>query len=397
MRPLPRGNCFASLLTPPGRAAVATIAVQGSEALRIVGRLFTAASRRSLDEFPLRRIVFGRWEPPRARDGNAAERRDEHQLPEQQGEEVVVCRLTEQHLEVHCHGGAAAATAIIRSLTESGCELRSWQQSLDRPLWPGSQKPETSRDPWSADAIIALASARTERAAAILLDQYRGALRDEWNTIDNLIQSGELDRSRQRLEDLLRAAEVGLHLTTPWKVTLAGAPNAGKSSLMNALLGYSRALVSDQPGTTRDALAAPTALHGWPVELTDTAGLREAATSIESLGVEIARQQIAAADLVVHVVDAATFGGDAPWVSLPAGKELVVWSKCDLPNAHTRHSGLRTSALTGAGIPSLIEAIVARLVPNPPPPGAPVPFLPRHIAEIRARLEPTESSSAGTR
>src|SRR6185503_7750192 len=104
---------------------------------------------------------------------------------------------------------------------------------------------------------------------------------------------------------LLALAEVGLHLTTPWRVVFAGPPNVGKSSLVNALLGYPRAIVYDQPGTTRDVLTASTAFDGWPFELRDTAGLRDGISldSVEVEGVARARAQIATADLVVFVHD----------------------------------------------------------------------------------------------
>jgi tRNA modification GTPase len=93
-------------------------------------------------------------------------------------------------------------------------------------------------------------------------------------------------------------------------VVIAGPPNVGKSSLINALLGYQRAIVFDQPGTTRDVLTATTAIDGWPVELADTAGIREGDDAIETEGVARALAEIRAADLVVEVWDASQETGD---------------------------------------------------------------------------------------
>lgn len=387
--PVARGECCVSLLTPVGRGAIATLSVEGAEAPRVVLRLFTPGWRRGtsrpmtpvLADLPPGRIVVGRWASPG--------------VDARSGEEVVVCRVADERVEVHCHGGPAAAAAMIRSLRDAGCVERTWQESLrggtgsepGPPCCGPARVAALDRANLAADAIIALADARTDRAAAILLDQYRGALSNEWDRIASLRAVGELSECRTRLGRLLTAADVGFHLKVPWKVTLAGPPNVGKSSLINALLGYGRALVSDQPGTTRDAVTATTALHGWPVELTDTAGLRETSCEVESAGVAITRQRIAEADLIVFVVDSAS-PSVSPTADLPeAGSHLIVWNKCDVANPPESHQGVRTSAVTGEGIPALVDAIAAQLVPHPPAPGSPVPFLPGHTAAIRAELD----------
>ena len=97
---------------------------------------------------------------------------------------------------------------------------------------------------------------------------------------------------------------IGRHLTRPWQVVLTGPPNTGKSSLLNAILGYSRAIVDPTAGTTRDVVTAVTALDGWPVEISDTAGIRATNAAVEQAGIRLAEQRIADADLVVLVLDA---------------------------------------------------------------------------------------------
>jgi tRNA modification GTPase len=177
---------------------------------------------------------------------------------------------------------------------------------------------------------------------------------------------------------------VGLRLTRPWRVVVAGDVNAGKSSLVNALAGHARSIVSAEPGTTRDVLETRIVLDGWEVDLVDTAGLSEApAGPTEAAGIARARAAVAAADLVVHVVpvgrpsrspsdwQAGRLPHPASETLAPPGERdacptILVLSKCDLAS----HDGdgppdaIRTSAVTGLGIDELAAAIILRLVPE---------------------------------
>jgi tRNA modification GTPase len=213
----------------------------------------------------------------------------------------------------------------------------------------------------------------------ILLDQLHGAFE---NAVTRILATPNL----AGLSELAAFAPVGRHLVDPWKVVVAGAPNVGKSSLVNALAGYQRAVVSEVAGTTRDAVSVQLAFDGWPVELADTAGLRHA-TGLEAEGIERARRVLAEADLVVWVLDGTALEPTWPdpahdW---PKARNLrFVVNKCDLPQAGwvlTEAADIPgVSATTGAGIPELVSTIVTRLVPHPPPPGAAVPYTP-HLAD----------------
>ena len=175
------------------------------------------------------------------------------------------------------------------------------------------------------------------------------------------------------LDVLAQRTPLGRHLSEPWRVVLAGAPNVGKSSLVNALACYQRSVVAATPGTTRDVVTTQIALDGWPVELADTAGLRDAAEPLEEEGVCLAKRTLAAADLCLWVLDASAEPVLPPEALGPV--RLVV-NKTDLPVAWdlARAPGaIRVSALTRAGLDELLAALSRWLVPDPPPAGTAAP------------------------
>jgi tRNA modification GTPase len=158
----------------------------------------------------------------------------------------------------------------------------------------------------------------------------------------------------------------------------------GKSSLVNALAGYPRAIVHRAPGTTRDAVTAETILDGWPVEVCDTAGLRDAGDAVERAGIELAGRRMSQADLVLLVFDRSR-----PWSATDEAVRgarpgaFLVHNKSDLPPADgPRPSGLAVSAAQREGIDTLSRVIAERLVPRPPLPGEAVPFTQAQIDRI---------------
>jgi tRNA modification GTPase len=265
---------------------------------------------------------------------------------------------------------------IEETLRQRGCRVVAWRQWIS----------ESQANPIAAAALAALADAPTQRSAGILLDQYHGALGRAFDAIQQDIKEKNFVAARSRVESLMSCIPLGLHLTKPWRVVVAGPPNAGKSSLINAMVGFQRSIVHHEPGTTRDAVTATTAMDGWPVELCDTAGLHAGAEGIEKAGVELARQRISDADLVILVFDLTSswsVSDQALVDSFP--NALRIYNKGDLQYANdSRPNGLYTSALGGAGIDELIIKIADRLVPIPPPPGAAVPFTLEQIERIRS-------------
>jgi tRNA modification GTPase len=421
---------FASLLTGNTRGAVATIAVIGPLDSIAPHPPFTTPSPAPIAPGQVR---YATWHG--GRDDSPSE-------------SVVLSLISRPdndpssaRWEIHCHGGKAASARILDDLTAAGFIIvppDSWPADATLPDAyfpaatpsaastidaPGNDHPcDFPYDRLQQESEAILIRCESTLTAAIALDQSRSgliafiaraaqrlrdAIEPSSHASSNPTASG-LDRVarsiREEAAQILARAEIGLHLTEPWKVVLAGPPNVGKSSLINSLVGYRRSITMDQPGTTRDVLEARTMLDGWPIRLSDTAGIRDNASSpIEAAGIEAARNELASADLVLWVEDASQpRHSDAhsphrpvrdlqvrdrdvdrdPLPQLPRPtRSLRLLNKIDAASigsdllatndpAHV----IATSALTGEGIDQLRALIVKRLVPEPPEPGAAVPL-----------------------
>ena len=271
-------------------------------------------------------------------------------------EEAVVLR-TDYGIEIHSHGGEQVAFAIESLFQKHGAVGTTWHEHFTN----GTSQQEL--------ALQLLPFASTERTAQILLDQYNGAFDREMAAIRLLPH----EKKQRRLERLQELASLGKHLVEPFQVVLAGASNAGKSSLLNAVLGFQRSLVHYQPGTTRDVVSGQTALDGFPVTFLDTAGFRETGDDLERQGINRSIQSLADADLVVWVVDLTVEESQRP--PCPAGvNALVCHNKTDLAGTPAHDSLINVSALTGEGIELFLEAVIHRHVPYPPVPGEAVPL-----------------------
>jgi tRNA modification GTPase len=335
-------------LTPPGQAAIATLAVDGPHAWEAVRPLFRTRSGAELPVEALAgRILLGRLGLDVADDVVLTVKR----------------AGPSQRLELHCHGGRTNVVFLLGLLQQCGLRVCDWRAFLRL----------SEPDALCAAAAVALADAPTARTAAILLDQYHGAFAAALDAVAMALDRGDVPAAAANLDALARRAALGRRLTAPWRVVVAGPPNVGKSSLVNALAGYQRSIVAATPGTTRDVTTTRLAIDGWPVELADTAGMREPKDALETEGMHRAREATRAADLCLWLLDAAAM----PVRAEPGIDAKLVVNKVDLPPAwdlDEAPAAIRVSALTGAGLPDLCAALSRWLVPEPPPAGAPVPF-----------------------
>ncbi|MBT5019532.1 MAG: GTP-binding protein [Planctomicrobium sp.] len=342
----------ASRLTPKGRGAVASILVRGD--LDSIASQFQPFNGLPIAELKFNRIYYGLWGT-------------EHQ------EDVVGIKLDDETFEIHCHGGSIAVERILSDLKKSGVTIQN------------ETNIQANANPLAYEFEDCLQRATTQRTAHILLRQSE-LFPNELEKLKSL----NTPQRNFRIQEMLLWSEFGRHLFQPWQVVLCGSPNVGKSSLINALVGYSRSVVYDQPGTTRDVVTVQTALEGWPIEFSDTAGLRETTASLESIGIEKAKEKIQNADLLIVVLDASDELKEIEndLLESPA-KTLLVLNKIDLaPNRPLPNESLSVSATESTGINELAMRIVKQLMPTSPSKHQAFPVSQRQIDMLQELLEP---------
>lgn len=341
----------AAVLTAPGRGAIAVIAVAGP-----------------VDA--MESLLSSRWQPNRV-----AKWTDIPDLSVRSGrwqhEDVVLVKRSATSFELGCHGGRAAVNRILGQLAEAGFAEHATR--------------------FQTPFMDVVSRAPTARTTDLLLGQGDGRWQSVLRELEPRADGIDASTLINRLDALLDWAPFAEHCITPWHVAIAGPPNVGKSSLLNAIVGYQRAIVFDEPGTTRDVLVVDAAVDGWPMQFRDTAGLRETTDPVEREGVARARGVVEQADLVLWVIDASLPESTAeplPVTLADCGNCLVVRNKGDLvPNASMAplpQEAMTISAKTGAGLSELLDAIAAKLVPRVPEPDAVWPWSPHVVAELQS-------------
>ena len=355
------GDTIAAIATAPGRGGVAIVRVSGSEAFSIAERLTGIR-----DQGPGIRV--GRI--AHVDEGVILFFKGPHSYT---GEDVV---------EFQCHGGAVTPRRILEACLAAGARLARRGEFTERAFLNGKL------DYGQAESVLDLIDAKTARAADAALEGLAGRKRRALKALYDraLDLSTQLEHAldvaedelpagflssvassasslKSSLRDAIRRSTEGRLLQRGALVVLAGPPNAGKSSLLNALLEENRAIVSDIPGTTRDSIEAWIDLDGWPIRLVDTAGLRESADEVEGEGVKRAEDLIAKADVVLMLRGCESYFSHPLTLSpshlltLSPSHLLTLHPKCDLG----RGEGLNVSAKTGEGLDELKRAIVAKL------------------------------------
>jgi len=358
---------IAAVSTPFGEGAIAVLRVSGPRAIAIAEEIFRA--RTPVAALPARLQQFGRIV-----DGGQV--LDEvllsvHRAPASYtGEDVI---------EIQCHGGILVTRRILDLLLARGARAAEPGEFTRRAFLNGKM------DLTQAEAVMDLIRAQTDLALRAATEQLEGrlgrhivALREALLGILAHVEAhidfpdedidpatgaallARIDSVRGEVARLLRTAGQGRILREGLRTVIFGEPNAGKSSLLNRLLGYERAIVSHLPGTTRDTLEEVVNLRGIPVRLIDTAGVRPSQDLLENAGIERTRQVLSRAGLVLQVADASRPPGASSDLPHPAARTLLVLNKCDLgvdAAWETCSSAIRISCKTGEGFDALIEAI----------------------------------------
>src|ERR1039458_6472049 len=376
-------DTIAAIATPLGEGGLAVIRLSGAQAFAIADKCFLPIGKSSLkpSAAPTHTIQFGKI----VRDGNVID-------------EVLLAVLRaprtftrEDTVEISCHGGLLPAKLVLDTLLAHGARLAEPGEFTKRAFLNGRI------DLAQAEAVADLIHSRTELALAAANEQLAGKLSQRINQLrDDLMLTlahieayidfpeediaeetkekllARLENGIAFMDELLRTANEGQILRRGIRAAIIGRPNAGKSSLLNQLLGRDRAIVSPIAGTTRDTIEETANIRGLPVMFIDTAGLREARDEIEQEGVRRSRESLANAEFILHVLDASeplTKADENYFAEFAGKKRILVRNKIDLqvkmelpPDLLvTRHPSLVTSVdvscMSGQGIEALKDAI----------------------------------------
>ncbi len=338
-------DTIAAIATAPGEAGIGIIRISGEKTLQIMDKLFKSNQGRFLKEMPPRMLTYGNIFDPDT---------------QQKVDEVLAVYMRAPHtytkediVEINCHGGMIPVKRILGLVLKHGARMAEAGEFTKRAFLNGRI------DLAQAEAVMDLISAKTEKGFDVALDQLEGGLSKEIKRIRNeilellahievSIDFSEddidevtlellLDKSlkiEEELKHMLETADTGKIIREGLNTVIVGKPNVGKSSLLNALLRETRAIVTDIPGTTRDVIEEQLNIRGILLRLMDTAGIRETLDVVEKIGVERTKAFFNQADLVIFVLDASRelTSEDIEIMALLEDKKvLVIINKTDLP------------------------------------------------------------------
>jgi len=376
-------DTIAAVSTPPGEGGIGIVRLSGPDAVAVAARIFVSSTRRDVAR-DSRRVFHGHI---RDAQGGMIDEVLLHVMraPHSYTREDVV--------EINCHGGAGPVAAVLNEVLRHGARLAQPGEFTLRAFLNG--RIDLVQAEAVADHIRARTNAGLRAAAAaasgavskelhVMAAELADALARVEASVDfpdddlpELLDESlrqRLENTRARMQALLGTAEAGRLYREGASIAIAGRPNVGKSSLFNALLRDARAIVSAQPGTTRDRIEETITLSGVPVRLVDTAGLRQANDEVERIGVSIAREAMQAADIILFVVDATSpaTNADVALAEELRGLDRPVWialNKTDIargaalpPAFQGFHGPTPVSALTGEGLESLEKGLAGLLL-----------------------------------
>lgn len=338
-------DTIAAIATAPGEAGIGIVRISGEKSLDIIDKIFRSKENKKLSQYKPRRITYGYIINPDK---------------EEKIDEVLVSYMKapntytkEDIVEINCHGGMISVKKILGLVLNFGARIADPGEFTKRAFLNGRI------DLAQAEAIMDLISAKTEKGFDVALNQLEGFLSKEVSktrekllgmlahiqvsidfseedideiTLDNLLEnSKEVEKSIRKLLD---TSHTGKIIREGLSTVIVGKPNVGKSSLLNALIRESRAIVTDVPGTTRDMIEEHFSVKGIPLRLIDTAGIRETEDIVEKIGVERSKELFNLADLIIVMLDASSnlTKEDLEIIDLIGSRRaLIIINKTDLP------------------------------------------------------------------
>lgn len=365
-----RQDTIAAIATPPGQGGIGVVRISGPSANTVLKRVWRGKADAS--GFESHRLYYG----PVGFSGEVVDHalvawmKGPHSYT---GEDVV---------EISAHGGQAVMQALLRACCEGGARVAEPGEFTKRAFLNGKM------DLAQAEAVADVISASSDAGLKAAQEQLVGELSSKVSSISGrltelrafvessidfpeedleFIENEEVEKKLKAIGDEMKRLsstfEEGRLLRDGLRVAITGLPNAGKSTLFNALVGRERAIVHRSPGTTRDVVSETILIDGIAFHLHDTAGLRDSSCEIERSGVAFTKEEIKRADVVLYVVDA-NDDHNANFENLPAGKTILVYNKTDLAGGVVERSTINDkrstaiSALTGNGLGNLKKALL---------------------------------------
>ena len=396
-------DTICAIATPAGEGGIGIVRISGLHAVDVASHIVRLRSKQSLSNLPSHQLHLADiLLPPVPSSGNLATSKTCHTTESVVDEGLVVYMkaprsfTAEDVIEIHCHGNSLVLQRVCEACITAGARLAQAGEFTKRAFLNGRL------DLSQAEAVLDTIRAKSEQSLRLAQRQLRGELAQAVNRLrtdlvgllahleagidfaeediafigrDEILAT--LQKTLKDIQEMLATAETGRVLRDGVRVVIAGQPNVGKSSLLNALLHENRAIVTDIPGTTRDLIEESVIWNGLRVTLVDTAGMRETGDIVEQEGIRRTQEAVAQSDMVLYVLDGAQLeSADRGKLRLPSlgTNRVVVLNKIDLlptelgqelASELQESTGCRTfpiSVHTGAGLEALWRSIRAHFV-----------------------------------